>query len=166
MFTTSVKKSSTSLPEGTLIENKKASWEGEITHKYTAGIALKGHEVKAVREGSVNFSGAYVIINDNNTASLLNLFIGKYSKYGYDLSEQEAKRTRTLLLKKDEILKLKKDLQEKGKTCIPLTILLQHNLVKLELGVVKGRKKIDKKNLEKDRQIKRDMDREVKSMGM
>lgn len=144
-----------------LVKNKKATWDSEILDKFVAGIKLHGYEVKAIKEGKANFEGAFVQIMQG-APMLINMHIGRYSKQGQTLSDTEYRRSRALLLNKKEIEKLHKELSQKGKTAIPLALLLLHNLVKLELGIVKGRKKLDKKNLEKQRQIKRDTDREMK----
>ena len=143
--------------------NKKALFDHEVLKKYTAGIVLKGYEVKAVREGKVNFDGAYVHILSGEVF-VINLYIGNYSKNGQALSELEARRTRKLLLNKTEIEKMRRDLQQKGHTAVPLSLITHNNLVKLELAVVKGRKEYAKKHLEKEKQMQKDLEHDAKNL--
>ncbi|HSX39342.1 MAG TPA: SsrA-binding protein SmpB [Candidatus Saccharimonadales bacterium] len=143
------------------IFNKRGLYDNEVLEKFTAGIVLKGYEVKAIREGKVNFEAAYVTILGDEIF-LLNLNIGQYSKNGRDLSDEQKRRTRKLLLNKDEIEKIRRLLQQKGRTAIPLALITHNNLVKLELAVVRGRKEYGKKHLEKEKQIKKDLERDSK----
>lgn len=146
------------------IKNKKALFDHEIIQEYTAGIQLKGYEVKAIKEGKVNFEGSYVQPLQNDLY-VINLNIGSYSKQSKEVSEYEAKRSRRLLLNRSEIEKIKTELSQKGRTTVPLAFVTYNNMVKLELAVVKGRKIFEKKNLEKERQIKRDLERESKEVS-
>lgn len=148
-----------------LAKNRKALYDNELIDKYTSGIALFGYEVKAAREGNVNFEGSYVQIIKEE-AFLVNLYIGAYSRQSQDIADSQMRRSRKLLLNRQEIDKIAKELQQKGKTAIPLALVLDHNLIKLELAVVKGRKKAEKKHLEKERQIHKDLLKVTKAMGM
>ena len=107
-----------------IAKNKKALFNNEVVEKYLAGIVLKGYEVKSVREKNVSFEGAYISI-DNDNVVVKNLHIGKYSKQSQEHNENTSKRTRQLLLNKNEIAKLKREISEKGKTAIPLALLLR-----------------------------------------
>ena len=147
-----------------LAKNRKALFDHEIIGKFTAGIILKGYEVKAVREGKVNLNGSYIQVV-GNVPVVVNMNIGKYSKQSQSLAEHENTRSRTLLLGKKEIETLRRELSQKGRTALPLALLLKNNMIKLELGIAKGRKKEEKKHLEKERQIKRDLERDVKESG-
>ena len=144
-----------------IAKNRKAFYEHEILEKFTAGIRLHGYEVKAVKEGRVNFDGSYVHILGHRPV-VINMHIGAYSKQSQDVDELSTRRTRQLLLTKSEIEKLTRELTQKGKTAVPLALILSKNLVKLELGIAKGRKKAEKKHLEKERQIRKDLERTVK----
>lgn len=144
-----------------LAKNQKALFNHEILEKFTAGISLYGYEVKAIKEGKVNFEGSYVQIVRGNPV-VVNLHIGHYSKQSQKVNEQDQNRTRQLLLKKAEVEKLARELPQKGKTAIPLALILSHNMIKLEFGIAKGRRKLDKKNLEKERQIERDLEIAIK----
>ena len=118
---------------------------------------MHGYEVKAIREGKVNFEGSYVqIVGDKPV--VINMHIGQYSKQSQKVNELDQNRTRDLLLNKTEIEKLTKELAQKGKTAIPLALIITHNMIKLEFGIAKGRRKFDKKNVEKERQIKKDLE--------
>ena len=145
-----------------LAKNKKALFNNELVEKYMAGIELRGYEVKALREKNVSFEGSYVTIEDGN-ALVVNLGIGRYSNQSQDYDSNDAKRPRKLLLNKQELAKLSREISEKGKTAIPLALVLRHNLIKLEFAVVKGRKKHEKKGLLKKRQLEKDLQQANKS---
>ncbi len=142
-------------------QNKRATYEYEVLDKYTAGIVLYGHEVKSVREGNINFEGSLVTVMSGE-AYVVNLHIGRYSHQSQKYNEKEAKRTRKLLLNKKEVLKLAQAISLKGRFAVPLALILQQNLVKLELGVVRSKKQFEKKQVLIERQIERDLDRSRK----
>ena len=144
-----------------LIKNKKGLFDNEVLEKYTAGIVLKGYEVKAIREGKANFDGSYVQII-GGIPYVVNMYVGTYSKQSQDVAENDLRKSRRLLLKASEIEKIQREIAIKGKTAIPTALVVTHNMVKLELAVVRGRKKLEKKHIEKERQIKRDFEVEAK----
>lgn len=139
-------------------QNKRATFEYEILDRYTAGLVLYGYEVKSVREGNVNFEGSLVAVL-RGEAYVVNLHIGRYSNQSQKYDEKQARRTRKLLLNKKEVLKLSQAISLKGRFAVPLALILQHNLVKLELGVVRSKKQYEKKQVLIERQIERDLDR-------
>ena len=147
-----------------LAKNRKALYDHEITEKFISGIKLQGYEVKAIKERKVNFDGSYVLVIDKE-AFVVNMHIGMYSTQSQKVADSDSRKTRKLLLNKNEIKKLQIELSQKGKTAVPLALLLDHGLVKLEFAVVKGRKKQDKRLVEKQRQIQRDMEREIKEVA-
>ena len=147
-----------------LAKNRKALYDHEITEKFISGIKLQGYEVKAIKERKVNFDGSYVLVIDKE-AFVVNMHIGMYSTQSQKVADSDSRKTRKLLLNKNEIKKLQIELSQKGKTAVPLALLLDHGLVKLEFAVVKGRKKQDKRLVEKQRQIQRDMEREIKEIA-
>ena len=147
-----------------LAKNRKALYDNEITEKFIYGIKLQGYEVKAIKERKVNFDGSYVLVIDKE-AFVVNMHIGMYSTQSQKVADSDSRKTRKLLLNKNEIKKLQIELSQKGKTAVPLALLLDHGLVKLEFAVVKGRKKQDKRLVEKQRQIQRDMEREIKEIA-
>lgn len=146
-----------------IAKNRKALWNYEPIEKYLAGIKLKGYEAKAIREKNVSFEGSYVKLVDNKPY-VINLHIGRYSKQSQDIEKQNPKRDRELLLNKNEILKITNYLNEKGKTVVPLALLLKNNLIKLEIAVVKGRKEFEKKTVAKEKQMKRDLEMYTKEL--
>ena len=136
--------------------NRKANFEYEILNKYEAGIVIKGTEVKSLREGKVNLQESYGrIINDE--VWIVNSHINEY-KYG-NINNHEPTRNRKLLLNKREIRKIKQQLQEKGLTLVPLKIYFKGSLVKVEIGIARGKKLYDKRESIKKRDIERNLSR-------
>ncbi len=146
-----------------IAKNRHALHNFEILEKLMAGIVLRGYEVKALRETKVNLTGSYVQLVDD-TPLVVGMAIGRYSKLSQDLDDLALTRPRQLLLNKDEIGTLRRHLAEKGKSAVPLALVFRNNLVKLEIALVKGKKKHEKKIVEKERQIKKDLDIEVKTI--
>ena len=140
--------------------NKRAYFDYEILETYEAGIELKGFEVKSIKTGRINLAGSHVIIR-NNQAWLLNADIPPYQPKNTP-DDYDSKRTRRLLLKKSEIKNLIGRTSEKGLTLVPLRVYTKHQKVKVEIGLGKSRKKADKRELIK----KREVEREIKRMGM
>ncbi|MCK4761245.1 MAG: SsrA-binding protein SmpB [Candidatus Aminicenantes bacterium] len=141
--------------------NKKAFHNYEIIEKYEAGMALVGSEIKSIREGKVNLKDSYVEIRAGE-AFLLNAHISAYSNASYNNHEPE--RVRKLLLHKRELLKLDKKVRTKGMSIIPLRMYFNpKGKVKIEISLAKGKRVYEKKQKIKDRDIKRDVDREMKS---
>ena len=141
-----------------LAKNKRAYFEYHIDDKFEAGIVLKGTEVKSIRAGKFNFKDAYVKIKDNE-CWLINFHISHYKDSGYATHDPDAQRK--LLLHKMEIFRLYKKSEQDGFTIVPLTVYLKQGLIKIELGVAKGKKLHDKRATIRDK----DLDREMKRMG-
>ncbi|MCB0727290.1 MAG: SsrA-binding protein SmpB [Ignavibacteriae bacterium] len=136
--------------------NRKANFEYEILNKYEAGIVITGTEVKSLREGKVNLQESYGrIINDE--VWIINSHINEY-KYG-NINNHEPTRNRKLLLNKREIRKIRQQLQEKGLTLVPLKIYFKGSLVKVEIGIARGKKLYDKRESIKKRDIERNLSR-------
>ncbi len=148
-----------------LVKNRKALHNYEIIEKYVAGIVLKGYEVKAIREKKVSFEGAYIKSEDGELY-VVNLHIGLYSKRSQRASEIDEKRKRKILLSRKEIEEIIKQIDEKGKTAVPIALVLRNNLIKLEIAVVRGRKKHEKKQVAKKRQIEKDLRQRRKDLGI
>jgi len=141
-------------------KNKKAYFDYEILDEFTAGIMLTGPEIKSVRKGSVNLKSSYISIIKGE-AFLKNANI---SKYPYDQNKDyDPFRVRKLLLKKNEIAKIDRQLNTQGVTVIPLAVGLEGKYAKLQIALVRGRKKYDKRQVIKKREDKRKMDRIIKS---
>lgn len=141
-----------------LAVNKKARFEYEILETYQAGIKLTGPEVKSVRAGHIQLVGSYVLVRGTRV-SLLNAHISPY-KPAY-LNNAEPARSRELLLRKSEIEKIAQKV-EGGLTCVPLSIYIKNNLVKVEIAVAKGKKMHDKRRTIKEREGQRESQRALK----
>ena len=139
--------------------NRKAFYEYDILQKYEAGLVLKGSEVKAIREHKVTIKESYIRVK-NNEIYIIGMNISKYSHEGY--SSHEPDREKKLLLHKYEIKKIKEDVDEKGKTIIPLNLYYKNGIVKIQFAIAKGRKLWDKRNYKKDQDVKREIDRSMK----
>lgn len=122
--------------------NKKAFHNYFISDNFEAGIALEGSEVKSVREGGISINEAFIQIV-NGEAFLKNAYIKQYEKTSSFAPNE--KRTRKLLLHKEEIKKLLKKIETAGCTLVPIKVYLKDGLVKLEGGVGKGKKLYDKR---------------------
>ena len=140
--------------------NRKAWHEYHILDKYEGGIVLYGSEVKAIREGKANIKEAYVRFIENELFAV-GMHIGKYSNEGY--STHSPIRDRKLLLHKKELLKIRKMVDEKGKTLIPLSLYLKGGRVKVEFGLAQGKKLFDKRKTKMDKDVSRQVDRAMKN---
>ena len=143
-----------------IVTNRKAWHEYHILDKYEGGIVLYGSEVKAIREGKANIKEAYVRFIENELF-VIGMHIGKYSNEGY--SSHTPVRDRKLLLQRQELSKLKKMVDEKGKTLIPLSIYFKRGNVKIEFGLAQGKKLYDKRKAKMDKDVDRQVDRAMKS---
>lgn len=136
-----------------LAQNKRASFDYDIKDTFVAGLILSGAEVKSVKNGNVSLSGAYVTAS-NDGAQLLNAHIGPY-KYARN-DGYEPTGTRKLLMKKGEINQLLG--KEKGLVIVPLDIFqTKQGWLKIKLGVGRARKKRDKRDVIKKREIEREI---------
>ena len=136
------------------ILNRKARYNYFVEDEYECGICLKGTEVKSLRAGSCDIGDSYGHIK-NGELYILNMFIGAY-KDG-NIFNHDENRTRKLLMKKKEILKLSSKIKLEGYTLIPLKVYLKNNKVKILLGLCKGKKDYDKRESVKERDIKRQL---------
>jgi len=139
--------------------NRKARHEYHIIEKYEGGIMLLGSEVKAIREGKANIKEAYVRFTGNELF-VIGMHIGKYSNEGY--STHSPIRDRKLLLHRKELSKMRKMVDEKGKTLIPLSIYLKRGNVKVEFGLAQGKKLWDKRKAKMEKDVNRQVDRALK----
>src|ERR1700728_3820762 len=140
--------------------NRAAGHNYFLLDKFEAGIALRGTEVKSIREGQANLKDAYGIIKDGE-AYLLNDHIGPYS-HG-NASNHDALRTRKLLLHQEEIRKLTGQTQLKGHTLIPTRLYFRKGKVKCEIAVAKGKQDWDKRETEKRREADRESSAAIKA---
>ncbi len=135
------------------ILNREAKYRYFIEEEIECGIALVGTEIKSIRDGKANLKDSYAIIR-NNEVYLLNMHINEY-KEG-NLFNHDPRRTRKLLLHKNEINKLKKGVQEDGRTLVPLKLYFVKNKAKILLGLCRGKKNFDKRESIKERDLKRE----------
>lgn len=140
----------------TLISNKKATYDYFIRETYEAGVALVGTEVKSLRAGRANLQDAFCRLK-NNEIWLQQAHISPYEMENH--FNHEPLRPRKLLLKKSEIRKINKSVEQKGNTLIPLRWYLSGRRIKLEIGVATGKKLHDKRDSIADRDSKRQLDR-------
>lgn len=135
------------------INNRKAKFDYEIVDTIEAGIALKGTEIKSIRNGNANLKDSYAIVR-NGEVFLLNMFVSEY-KEGNQFNHDET-RTRKLLLHKKEIVKLHDKIRLEGFTLVPLKLYFKENYAKILLGIARGKKQYDKRESIKKRDSMRE----------
>lgn len=136
-------------------ENKRAYFDYEILEKIEAGIELFGFEVKSIKNGRINLAGSYVVVKDNQVW-LIGTDIPAYQPKNAP-EDYDSKRTRRLLLKKEEIKNLIGKSQEKHLTLLPLKVYTKNRRIKMEIGLGKSRKKADKRETIKKKEARREM---------
>lgn len=134
-------------------QNRAASHNYFLIERFEAGVALRGTEVKSIREGKANLRDAYGLIKDGELF-LLNAHIGPYS-HG-NIANHDETRTRRLLMHREEIRKLESKTQIKGHTLIPTRLYFRHGRVKCELALAKGKQDWDKRETERRREADRE----------
>ena len=139
-----------------LASNKRGRFDYEITEKLVAGLELTGAEVKSIKAGHISLKGSFVAFRGGE-AFLTNAHVTEYA-YATRESQPDPTRSRRLLMKRKEIDKLTGDKQA-GLSVIPLAVLLGRNLVKVELGIGRGKKRFDKRASIKEREVQRDIAR-------
>ena len=142
------------------IINKKAQHDYFVLETLEAGIVLTGTEIKSIRDGKCNIKDCYGIIR-NHEVFLLNMFVSPY-KEGNIFNHEET-RNRKLLLHKKEIKKIEEAVNLKGLTLIPLKLYFKNNILKVALGICRGKKDYDKRESIKERDMKREALRNIKN---
>jgi SsrA-binding protein len=147
------------MTERVLSENKKATFDYNILEKFEAGVVLFGQEVKSIKTGHINLGGSYVSFRGEEPF-LVGVKVPPYqpNNAGADFNEE---RQRKLLLNKKEINYLMGRTKVKGFSLIPLKVYDKNGRIKLEFGLAKGKKKFDKKEKIKKRDIERETAREL-----
>lgn len=146
--------------EGKLIaNNKKAYHEYFIDEKYEAGIVLHGTEVKSLRQGQCSIKEAFIRV-ENGEIFIYGMHISPYEKG--NIFNKDPLRVRKLLLHKNEIDKIQGKTKEKGITIVPLKVYFSKSLVKIEIGLARGKKLYDKRNDIAKKDQKREAEREFK----
>lgn len=140
-------------------DNKKARHDFTITETYEAGLVLMGSEVKSLRENGCQLKDAYVSFR-NHEAFLQKSHIAVYKASSYNNHDPE--RLRKLLLHEHELNQIHAAIQEKGLTCIPLKIYFKNGRAKVEVGLARGKKKGDKRQDIKTRDVNRELQRQMR----
>ena len=146
--------------KGDLVSNRRAFHDYEILETLEAGIVLLGTEVKSLKDHGGNLQDAYILVSGSKVI-LKNASIALYS-FG-NVHNHEEKRERELLLHKREIAQLKNAADRKGLTLIPLSLYIKKGLIKVKVGIAKGKKSHDKRESLKAKQDKREVERTLKN---
>ena len=142
------------------INNRKAKYDYEILSTIECGIVLTGTEIKSIRNGNANLKDSYAVIKGNEVF-ILGMHISEY-KEG-NIFNHDEKRTRKLLLHKKEILKLFNKVELDGNTLVPIKLYFKGNKAKILLGLAKGKKTYDKRETIKQRDINREVQKQLKN---
>lgn len=143
-----------------LSSNKKAYFNYFLSDFLEAGIELKGTEIKSLKLHGASLNDSYILIK-NEEAYIINMNIAPYDKG--NIFNHDPLRTRKLLLHKQEIIKLKRKIQEKGFTIVATKIYLKNGRAKMEIALAKGKKLFDKRDVEKEKSQKREIDKKLKN---
>ncbi|MCD8400740.1 SsrA-binding protein SmpB [Tenacibaculum finnmarkense] len=140
------------------IQNKKARFEYEIIDKYTAGIQLTGTEIKSIRLSKARITESFCEFNEQGELFVVNMYIEEYS-FGNHFNHKTTSERR-LLLNKNELKKLAREVEAKGNTIVPLKLFINNNgWAKLDIALARGKKTHDKRQVMKDRDNKKDLAR-------
>ncbi|MGB5203743.1 SsrA-binding protein SmpB [Eudoraea sp.] len=146
------------------IKNKKARFEFEFLDTYIAGIVLSGSEIKSIRLGKASITESFCEFNEQGELFVINMQVDEYSHATH--FNHKPKAARKLLLKKQELKKLEKEVKNTGLTIIPLNLFVNDKgLAKLKIVLAKGKKLYDKRESIKDRDNKRNLDRLKKNFN-
>ena len=143
-----------------LAENKRARFDYQILETFEAGIVLNGQEVKSIRKGKASLKGAFLVFKGEEPY-LINVNIPPYQPKNAP-SDYDPERARKVLLKKREIKYLLGKSKEKGLTLIPLRLYTKAGKIKVEIGIARGKRKPDKREEIKKREIEREIRRAIK----
>tara|TARA_A100001011_G_scaffold229975_1_gene238087 strand:+ start:192 stop:653 length:462 start_codon:yes stop_codon:yes gene_type:complete len=146
------------------IQNKKARFEYEILDQFTAGIVLTGTEIKSIRESKASIAESFCEFNEKNELFAVNMYIEQYA-FGTRFNHRP-KESRKLLLNKKELNKLLKQVKNSGLTIVPLKLFInEKGFAKMLIALARGKKLHDKREILKERDSKRDLDRVKKSFN-
>lgn len=140
--------------------NRRARFDYSVEESFECGIELRGTEVKSIKDGRISFPDAYAELKEGEVW-LKNFHIAEYSFSS--VFSHDPDRPKKLLLHAQEIKRIDRRVREKGYTLIPLSVYLKHGLIKVELGLCKGKKAYDKRADIKERDVERDLRREFRS---
>lgn len=142
----------------TLADNKQARFNYETLQEFEVGLELLGHEVKSVRAGQIKLKGAFVRVVGGELW-LLNAFIQKYARASVGVADYDPTRSRRLLVRKKELVKLSAASLTKGLTIVPLSVYTRGRFIKMKIAIARGRRQFEKREVLKQR----DVDREIRS---
>ena len=145
-----------------IAQNRKAWHDYFVDEKYEAGIALFGTEVKSIRNGAVNLKDSYCSLK-NGELFVIGMHVSPYEKG--NIFNREPLRDRKLLMHKREIMKLGGLMTQKGYTLVPLSLYFSGKNVKAEIGLCRGKKLYDKRDVAAEKQANREMDRRLRDQS-
>lgn len=145
------------------IRNRKARHEFTIQESFEAGLILTGTEVKSLRNGNASFGDAFAYMKKGEVW-LKEFYIKPFDQGSYN--NHDPRRERKLLLRRDQIRKIDRAVSQKGVTLVPLKLYFTRGLAKIELGLAKGKRKYDKRASIAEKDVKRDLERELKKAKM
>lgn len=144
------------------VVNQRAAYEYRFLEKFEAGIALTGPEVKSVKAGKMSLREGFVRVREGE-AWLHNVYINPYSFA--DNRSYDPRRERKLLLHKNELLKLEQQTREKGLTVVPVSCYTKGNKIKLEVALARGKKRYEKREAKKKKDLEREVGQELRHRG-
>ena len=139
----------------TITINKKALHDFEIIDRFEVGIRLQGPEVKSIKNGHIDLKGSYAQFSKEGTLNLIHAYVAPYAKANSLAYTIEPLRERPLLMHRKEIIRLEGRLKQTGTTLIPLGVYSKQGIIKIELGLCRGKKIFDKRNAIKRRELDR-----------
>ena len=142
-----------------ITKNKRAYFEFTVIEEFDCGIILTGNEVKSIRMGNVTIGDSFAYMKAGEVW-IKNMKVAPY-KQAHKLDKHDENRDKKLLLNRKELNKIDKLLQDKGTTIVPLSIFIQNNKIKVNIGICKGKKLWNKKEDIKNRDLDRDAKREI-----
>jgi SsrA-binding protein len=140
-----------------IVTNRKAFYEYHVLEEIECGIVLLGSEVKSIREGNVTLTDSFIYLKSGEVW-IKNFKVARYKQTHFAEKHDES-REKKLLLTKVQIIKISRMMEDKGTTCVPLSVFSKNNKLKVKIGVVKGKKLYDKRQSIKERDIKRELQR-------
>ena len=147
---------------GIIQKNKQGLFNYDLLETYQAGIALTGPEVKSVKKGQISLKGSYVGIDGKGEVWLKNCHISPYEPAKNIQKTYNPTQDRKLLLNKKEIKSLIGKLSQKGLTIVPISVYTKKGLIKLDIGLARGKTKLDKRESIKKRETDREIRRSLK----
>jgi len=146
-----------------ILINKKALHNYKPIEIFEAGLVLSGPEVKSIKDNRTDLKGAYVSVNLKDGPMIVNFYIAPYPPAKREQAEYNPLRSRKLLLNKKEINYLIGKQQERGLTIMPLKVYTKNTLIKVEIGICRGKKKFDKREEMKKKDTEKDMRRALRN---